>query len=234
MSALIHTLLPMLFTGLRLTILIAILGIVFAFVIGSISGYALQSKSRIARAIAFIYIWLIRGTPLVVQALYIYYVLPLIVPFLELSSTTAGIVVISINSGAFIAEIIRGALQGVDAGQKETGASLGMTNFQVLIHLVIPPAFRAVIPALFNQFIIALKDTSLLTVIVVNEMTQMAMSYSSLNFRYIEAYTALAVFYLVLISVLVVIQKFVERKLGVNSPAKPKIANLRVKLPIDN
>jgi glutamine transport system permease protein len=219
----------MLFQGLRLTILIAVLGIVFAFAIGSIAGYALQSKSRIARAVSFIYIWLIRGTPLVVQALYIYYVLPLILPFLELSSIAAGVVVISINSGAFIAEIVRGALQGVDEGQKETGASLGLTNFQILIHLVIPPAFRAVIPALFNQFIIALKDTSLLTIIVVNEMTQMAMRYSSLNFRYIEAYTALAVFYLVLISVLVLIQKFVERKLGVNSPAKPKIKNFAAK-----
>jgi glutamine transport system permease protein len=220
----------MLFQGLRLTILIALLGIVFAFAIGSIAGYALQSKSRIARAISFIYIWIIRGTPLVVQALYIYYVLPLLIPLFEMSSTAAGIVVISINSGAFIAEIVRGALQGVDEGQKETGASLGMTNFQVLIHLVIPPAFRAVIPALFNQFIIALKDTSLLTVIVVNEMTQKAMSYSSLNFRYIQAYTTLAVFYLVLISVLVLIQKFVERKLGVNPPAKPRIKNLKAKL----
>jgi glutamine transport system permease protein len=215
----------MLFQGLRLTILIALLGIVFAFAIGSIAGYALQSKSRIARGVSFIYIWIIRGTPLVVQALYIYYVLPLLVPFLELSSVAAGVVVISINSGAFIAEIVRGALQGVDSGQKETGASLGMTNLQILIHLVIPPAFRAVIPALFNQFIIALKDTSLLTVIVVNEMTQKAMSYSTLNFRYIEAYTTLAVFYLVLISILVIIQKFVERKLNVNSPAKPKLKN---------
>jgi glutamine transport system permease protein len=220
----------MLLQGLRLTILIAVLGIVFAFAIGSVAGYALQSKSKIARGVSFIYIWIIRGTPLVVQALYIYYVLPLFMPFLELSSMAAGVVVISINSGAFIAEIVRGALQGVDGGQKETGASLGMTNFQILIHLVIPPAFRAVIPALFNQFIIALKDTSLLTIIVVNEMTQMAMRYSSLNFRYIEAYTALAVFYLVLISVLVLIQKFVERKLGVNAPVKPKLKNLTAKL----
>jgi glutamine transport system permease protein len=217
----------MLFQGLKLTILIAILGIVFAFAVGSVAGYALQSKNKIARGIAFIYIWLIRGTPLVVQALYIYYVLPLLIPAFELSSTAAGVVVISVNSGAFIAEIVRGALQGVDAGQKETGASLGMTNFQILVHLVIPPAFRSIIPALFNQFIIALKDTSLLTIIVVNEMTQMAMRYSSLNFRYIEAYTALAVFYLVLISLLMLIQKFVERKLGVNLPEKPKLKKLK-------
>lgn len=211
---------PMLFAGLRLTILIAVFGILIGFAIGSIAGYALQARSKVARVISYIYIWLIRGTPLVVQALYIYYVIPGLFSGVRISSTAAGIAVIAINSGAFIAEVVRGALQGVDVGQREAGASIGLTHFQVLIHLIIPPALRQMLPSLFNQFIISVKDTSLLTIIVVNEMTQKAMNYAAMTFQFVPVYTMLALFYLSLISVLMLIQKVVERNMS--APPKPK------------
>lgn len=214
MSGVVHTLIPLLLNGLKLTVLISVVGIFFGFIIGSFSGYALQSSSRVAYNIAYFYIWIIRGTPIIVQALYVYYVIPSLTK-INLSNAMAGVLVITVNSGAFIAEIVRGSLQSVEDGQKEAGASLGLTKFQILAHIIIPPAFRNMVPALFNQFIISLKDTAMLTIIAVNEMTQRAMAYSALTFDYVNTFTVLALFYLVLITMLMLLQKIVERRLGV-------------------
>ena len=202
----------MLFKGLKVTLLVAVSGILLGFVLGALAGFALQTKNRIARGIANIYIWIIRGTPLIVQALYIYYVIPKITG-IDFSSNTAGIMVITLNSGAFIAEIVRGALDGIDPGQREAGLSLGLTPAQTMIHIIIPPAIRSMLPALFNQFIISVKDTALLSVIVVNEITKQIQNYASISFKTIEAYTTGAVFYLILISILIILQKQVERKI---------------------
>ncbi len=205
-------LLPMLFTGLKVTILIAIVGILFGFLLGTLAGFALESRIKLFKGIANVYIWVIRGTPLIVQALYIYYVIPKLFG-MDLSSNFSGILVISLNSGAFIAEIVRGALNGIDPGQREAGLSLGLTQSQTTWHIIVPPAFRSILPALFNQFIISVKDTALLSVIVVNEITHQAQNYASLSYKTIPTYTTLAVFYLVLISILIVAQKMVERKI---------------------
>lgn len=205
-------LLPMLFRGLKVTLYIAILGIFFGFIIGSLSGYALQGNNKITKVIANVYIWIIRGTPIMVQALYVYYVVPKLI-HLDLSSNTAGILVITLNSGAFISEIVRGALQGIDPGQKEAGVSLGLTNFQTLRHIIVPPAFKIMLPALFNQFIISVKDTALLSIIVVNEITKQLMNYQAITFSAIPTYTTGALFYLAIISVLIILQKQVEKKL---------------------
>lgn len=209
----LKVLLPMLFSGLKVTLIISILGILFGFAIGAVTGFALQSKNKVAKGIAGVYIWIIRGTPLIVQALYVYFVIPELLN-MDLKSITCGVIVISLNSGAFIAEIVRGALEGIDVGQKEAGVSLGLTNMQTLIHVIVPPAFRSMIPALFNQFIITVKDTSLLSVITVKEITQHISIYASRSFKTIEAYTTGALFYLALISLMIVIQKQVERKIN--------------------
>lgn len=208
----LSVLLPMLFNGLKVTLLVAICGILFGFLLGTIAGFSLVSRNRIAKVIANAYIWVIRGTPLIVQALYVYFVIPKITG-MSLSSNVAGIIVITLNSGAFIAEIVRGALEGIDPGQKEAGISLGLTSGQTLFHIIVPPAFRSMLPALFNQFIISVKDTALLSVIVVNEITKQIQNYAALSFKTIEAYTTGAVFYLVLISILIIVQKQVERKI---------------------
>lgn len=205
-------LLPMLFRGLKVTLLVAVCGILLGFILGAITGFLLVSKSKIAKVIANAYIWVIRGTPLIVQALYVYFVIPKITG-VTLTSNVAGIIVITLNSGAFIAEIVRGALEGIDAGQKEAGLSLGLTSGQTLWHVIVPPAFRSMLPALFNQFIISVKDTALLSVIVVNEITKQIQNYAALSFKTIEAYTTGAIFYLILISILIIIQKQVERKI---------------------
>lgn len=208
----LSVLLPMLFAGLKVTLYISVIGIIFGFIIGSLSGYALQGINKITKSIANVYIWIIRGTPLVVQAIYVYYVVPKLL-HMDLSSNTAGIIVISLNSGAFISEIVRGALQGIDPGQREAGLSLGLTHFQTLWHIVVPPAFKAMIPALFNQFIISVKDTALLSIIVVNEVTKQMMNYQAITFNTVGTYTTGALFYLAIISLLIIIQKRVEKKL---------------------
>ncbi|WP_057736352.1 amino acid ABC transporter permease [Liquorilactobacillus uvarum] len=210
-SQVMHTLVPLLFEGLKITLLVAITGIAIGFIIGCLSGFALQSNNKFAKTISGVYVWVIRGTPVIVQALYVYFVLPKIFNF-DLPSNIAGIIVIAINSGAFISEIVRGALMGVDPGQREAGLSLGMSNVHILVHLVIPPAFRSALPALGNQFIMSVKDTSLLTVIVVKEMTQQAMNYASINFDYVNTYSVLALFYLALLSILMLLQKYIENK----------------------
>ena len=204
-------LLPMLFKGLRVTLLVAVLGILFGFLLGAIAGFSLEGNKKVLKFLANIYIWIIRGTPLIVQALYVYFVIPKITG-IDLSSIVAGVIVISLNSGAFIAEIVRGALDEIDPGQKEAGLSLGLTATQTMMYIIVPPAFRSMLPALFNQFIISVKDTALLSVIVVNEITKQIQNYAALSFKTIEAYTTGAIFYLFLISVLIIIQKQVERK----------------------
>lgn len=160
----LDVLLPMMFEGLKLTVLITVVGIGIGFLIGSLCGYLLQSKYKVGKAIAEVYIWIIRATPLMVQALYGYFVIPKLVG-VDISSTIVGIGVIALNSGAFISEIVKGALMGIDPGQKEAGASLGLTSSQTMLHLIIPPAFKSALPALFNQFITSVKDTALLSAI---------------------------------------------------------------------
>ena len=147
----LSVLLPMLFRGLKVTIYIAVAGILLGFLLGALAGFALQTKCSIARAVAGVYIWIIRATPLIVQALYVYFVIPKMTG-VDLSSNTAGIIVITINSGAFIAEIVRGSLDGIDPGQKEAGLSLGLTPMQTMIHLIIPPAFRSMLPSVSRRF----------------------------------------------------------------------------------
>jgi glutamine transport system permease protein len=213
------TILPMLFRGLQVTMQIAVIGIVLGFLLGSLSGYALQSSNKIARSIANLYIWIIRGTPLVVQALYVYFAVPAIVTAVSgerftIDSTIAGIIVITLNAGAFISAIVKGALDGVDAGQKEAGCALGLTKGQILLHIIIPPAFKSMIPGLFNQFIISVKDTALLSMISVNDITRQTQNYVSRTYNTLPAYTACALFYLILLSVLMILQKYVENRIN--------------------
>ena len=212
------SIIPMLFRGLKLTMLIAVVGILLGFLLGSVSGYALQCKNKVARTIANIYIWIIRGTPLVVQALYVFFAVPAIVTLITkerftIDSTIAGIIVITLNAGAFISAIVKGALEGVDIGQKEAGMALGLTKGQILLHIVIPPAFKSMIPGLFNQFIISVKDTALLSIISVDDITRQTQNYVARTYNTLPAYTACAVFYLILLSVLMILQKVVENRI---------------------
>ncbi|MGN0426292.1 MAG: amino acid ABC transporter permease [Agathobacter sp.] len=215
----LSAIIPMLFRGLKVTMQVAVVGIALGFLLGSVCGYALQCQNKVARGIANIYIWIIRGTPIVVQALYVYFVVPELISLIKggrfiLDSTIAGIIVITLNAGAFISAIVKGALESVDIGQKEAGLALGLSKGQVLLHIIIPPAFKSMIPGLFNQFIISVKDTALLSMISVNEITRQTQNYVARTFNTIEAYTVCALFYLVLLSILMVLQRVVETRIN--------------------
>lgn len=206
---------PVLLTGVKFTILITIFGLVLGFFLGTISGILKTSKSRIFKRFAGIYIESIRGTPLMVQVLFIYFGLPLVLGT-RIPPLVAGVVAIGINAGAYIAEIVRGAIQSIDKGQTEAGRSIGLTRFQTLLYIIWPQAFKRMIPPLGNQFIISLKDTSLLVVIGVGELTRQGQEIIAVNFRAFEVWLTVALMYLVMTMTLAKGLHFFERRLEIN------------------
>ena len=162
-SVIIDTL-PLLMRGAKLTVIITVGGLFFGFILGSVFGLMKISRNMLLRKCAGFYIETIRGTPMLVQAMFLYYGIPMAIG-IRIPPLTAGIAVIAVNSGAYIAEIVRGAVQSINVGQMEAGRSIGLTHAQSMLYVVWPQAFKRMIPPLGNQFIISLKDTSLLMVI---------------------------------------------------------------------
>ncbi len=132
----------------------------------------------------------------------------------NISALAAGIISISVNSGAYISEIVRGAILSVPKGQSEAGMALGMRSTQVMLHVVFPQAFKMMIPSLGNQFIISLKDTSILTIIGVGEMVRQGTMLVSASFKPVEIYTAVALIYLVSILGISQVLKLLEKRMG--------------------
>jgi len=210
--AFIFTIIPTILKGIKVTLLISILGILLGFLLGLLAGVARCGKSKILSKIAGIYVGIIRGTPLMVQALYMYFAIPTIFNF-TLDAMTAGILAIGLNSGAYISEVVRGAIQSVDPGQREAGVCLGLSKWQISSSIIFPQALKIMLPGLGNQFIISIKDTSLLTAIGVAEMTHQASRVVTTTFRTVETYTALALVYLVVCTSLSFILKRFERRM---------------------
>lgn len=147
-----------------------------------------------------------------VQALYLYFAIPMMFNF-NLPALQAGVLAIGLNSGAYISEIVRGAIQSVDIGQYEASECLGLSKFQTMTSIILPQALKIMLPSLGNQFIISVKDTSLLTVIGVAEMTHQASRAVSSTFRTVEIYTALALMYFVLNTLLSYGLTLIERRM---------------------
>lgn len=206
--------LPALALGLYYTLLVSVIGLVIGFALGAVVGIGRISTIKPIYYLSTAYVELIRGTPVLVQAIWIYFALPLIIGY-TLPSLVAGIIVIGLNSAAYIAEIVRGAVQSIDKGQMEAGRSLGLGKHTTMIDVIWPQAFKRMIPPLGNQFIISIKDTSLLSVILVPELIFQGRMIAASNFNAVEIYTTVAVFYLVitlsLSKVLSIIEKRMER-----------------------
>lgn len=188
---------PLLFSGAKLTIIITIGGLLFGFVLGVATGLMKLSRSLPVRSLAGAYVEAIRGTPLIVQVMFLYFGVPMAVG-LRIRPMTAGIIAIAVNSGAYIAEIVRGAVQSIDPGQIEAGRSIGLTRAQTMRYIIWPQAFRRMIPPLGNQFIISLKDTSLLVVIGVAELTRVGQEIIAVNFRAFEVWLTVGIVYLMM------------------------------------
>lgn len=210
--------LPFLLTGIQWTIIIAVAGLFFGFFIGAAMGLSRTSKNKLIYGAATIYVEAIRGTPMLVQAVYIYFginqILLQTVGF-KIDSISAGIITIALNSGAYIAEIVRGSVQSIHRGQIEAGRSLGLSKFKTFYYIVWPQALKRMIPPLGNQFIISLKDTSLLSVIAVGELLRQGQLVVSTTFAAFEIYTVVALLYLIMTLSISAVLRRLERRLDV-------------------
>ncbi|WP_077624059.1 amino acid ABC transporter permease [Sediminibacillus massiliensis] len=206
--------LPYLLEGIQLTLLITVIGVLIGFVIGAFTGIARLSKNKLIYGIATVYVEVIRGTPILVQILFIYFGLSDLFG-IDLDKITASIIAIAVNAGAYIAEIVRGAVHSINKGQKEAGRSLGLTSSQTMLYIIWPQAFKRMIPPLGNQFIISLKDTSLFSAIAVGEVLYLGRQYASATFTYFEPYAMVGIFYLAITIPSMIILRMVERRLDV-------------------
>ncbi|MBM7095421.1 MULTISPECIES: amino acid ABC transporter permease [Alteribacter] len=206
--------LPFIYRGLQLTIFITFSGFFFGFIIGALTGMMRLSNNKIIYGIATVYIELVRGTPILVQALFLYFGISDFVG-INFSAVTAGIIAIAINAGAYIAEIVRGGVESIDKGQTEAGRSIGLSSSQTMRYIIWPQAFRRMIPPLGNQFIISLKDTSIFAIISLNEVTYLIRQYVSTTASPFVPYIMLCLAYLVITIPAMVILRRIERKLDV-------------------
>jgi glutamine transport system permease protein len=203
--------LPDLLQGLRLTILIALAGLAGGLVLGVIAGVALTYGGRLASLPAQVYVALIRGTPIVVQVMFVYFALPIMIN-VRIGGTTAAVITLIVNAGAYNAEIVRGALDAVPGGLREAGLAMGLPFYRVLAHVIAPIAMRRALPAMGNQFVNLVKDTSIFLVIGVGELTRRGQEIMAENFRAVEIWTAVACIYLLVISLLALGLRVLERR----------------------
>ncbi|MDQ0220984.1 amino acid ABC transporter permease [Peribacillus cavernae] len=202
---------PYLMKGLQVTLYIFIIAIIIGFIIGLVVALLRLAPIKPLNWIALIFINAIRGTPFLVQLFFIYFGLNSL-PFISFNSTTAGIITVAINAGAYFAEIIRAGIQSIDRGQSEAARSLGLTGFQNMYHIVLPQAFRRMLPTITNQSIISLKDTSLLSVIGIADLTQQGEIQSSATFEAFKIWLIVGIIYFIVIYLLTLIANFLERR----------------------
>jgi len=195
-----------------LTIQLTVVSLLVASIIGLVFAFFKVSNITILRRIADAYIFLIRGMPLIVQLMFLYYGISSV---FVLSDFAAGSLALGIHSGAYIAEIFRGSIQSIDRGQMEAARSLGMPYSLSMRRIILPQAFRRSIPALGNQFIIGLKDSSLVAYIAVTELFNHALTAQAENYMPLETYFVVGLYYLTLVFIFTIIFNKLEKKLDV-------------------
>jgi His/Glu/Gln/Arg/opine family amino acid ABC transporter permease subunit len=203
--------LPSLLTGLQLTLLLSVISLGIATVIGLISGLMSLAKNPYISGPARLYVNVIRGTPLLVQILFIYFGLPTVL-HINLTPITAGVIAVSLHVGAYVSEVFRAGIESVDVGQTEASRSLGLSQWQAMRKIILPQATRRMVPPMINQFIMGVKDTSLLAVIGVAELTQQGQSVYAVNYRAFEILTVVALIYLVVTYTLYRVSRVIERR----------------------
>ena len=208
--------------GLRVTFIVTlgalalgiVIGLILAVIRTSHDSYTAKKPPvvlRLFNAVTGLYLTVIRGTPMMVQLLLMGFVI--MIPKTDSDAILCGIVTLGINSGAYVAEIIRSGLMSVPKGQTEAGRSLGFSYFRTMVYVVIPQAIKNILPALGNEMITLLKDTSLVSVIALRDVTKQAQNIQSLTFNAFVPYILLALIYLVLVLGLTALLKFLEKRL---------------------
>lgn len=203
--------LPILLKGLQVTLYIFVMAIILGFLIGLVMALFRLAPIKILSIIAKIYVDAIRGTPFIVQLFFIYFGVNSL-HILSLNSTTAGIITVAINAGAYFAEIIRAGIQSIDKGQTEAARSIGLTGAQAMRYVILPQAFRRMLPTITNQSIISLKDTSLLSVIGIADLTQQGQIQAAATFEAFKIWLVVGIIYFIVIYLLSILANFVERR----------------------
>jgi len=207
---LVFSYMPDLLNGLYYTILVSVEAIMIGFVVGMVLSVLRMGKSKIIKWIISVYISFVRGTPIIVQIFLIYYALAMI--GLDIPAFQSGVIALSLNSGGFIAEIIRGGLNAIPKGQYEAAKALGMGNFQTLRRIIFPQVLRITLPQFLNEFIAVIKVSPLLSIIAVVELTRAAQRIVNTTYISLPFYIAIAIMYFILNSILEYAAKKVEKK----------------------
>ncbi|GBU11098.1 amino acid ABC transporter permease [Erysipelotrichaceae bacterium] len=197
--------------GLATTLYLTFFSLIIALIIGLLLGLCSVSTNRILNGIATIYIDIMRGIPLLVLAFMIYNGIPNLLN-IKLAANIAGIITLSLNAAAYIAEIVRGGIEAVDSGQMEAARSLGLPYGKTMRRVILPQAIRIMTPSFVNQFVITLKDTSILSVIGIVELTQTGKLVIARNFESFKMWTIIAVVYIIIITVLTKLSKKLEKR----------------------
>ena len=203
--------LPALGKGLLMTIAATALSLLFASMLGLVLGFFKVSGNAVLNVIASIYVDVFRGTPLLVQAFFIYFGLPTLTG-VRLDVLTAGVLTLALNAGAYMTEIVRGGIQSVDPGQLEAARSLGLPWMKSMQKVVVPQAVKIMTPSFINQFVITLKDTSLLAVLGLAELTYQGQQIIASNFRSAEIWLIVGALYLIVIKTLTMLSNALDRR----------------------
>lgn len=213
---------PMFIRGAGLTLYISLIGTIIGSIIGLLVGVIRTVPMpergtkryflRIINAILSVYIEFFRGTPMIVQAMVIYYGSAQAFG-LDMNRTVAAIFIVSINTGAYMSEIVRGGIVSIDKGQFEAAQAIGMNHIQTMLNVVLPQVIRNILPATGNEFVINIKDTSVLNVISVSELYFQTKSVAGNNFRYFESFFVACVLYFIMTFTVTRILRYFERKL---------------------
>ncbi len=219
MFQLISTYGQLLLVAMGQTLLLALCGLIFGCILGIIFGLSSVVNNKVSRAISAIYVNIVRGVPLIVLAFFVFYGVPYGIRTIfgvryTLTALQAGTICLAVNCGAYMSEIIRAGIQSIDPGQMEAARSLGLSYWRSMFRVVLPQAIKNMIPSIVNQFIITLKDTSILSVIGFPELVNKAQNVIAITFKSFEMWGIVAVMYLVVILSLQQIANMLERRLS--------------------
>jgi len=199
--------------GILVTFQVTIEAIILALVIGLFTGLGRISKNRIINGIASIYVEVIRGIPLLVQLFYIYFALGRII---NLPAIVSAVIAMAVCYGAYMGEIFRAGIESIDKGQMEAARSLGMTSSQAMMHVILPQAFKTILPPIGNEFVALLKDSSLVSILAVSDLLRRGREFASESFTYFETYTMVALIYLIITLFLSKLVSIMEERISVD------------------
>lgn len=205
---------PKFLPGVLMTLELSILSIIFGTVFGVFVTLAKMSKIKPLRGLANLYVAVIRGTPLLLQLFFVFYGLPQL--GVTLDSFPTAVLGLALHNAAYISEIFRGSIQAIDLGQTEAAQALGMTKLQAFRTVIFPQAFKNAVPALGNQFLLAIKDSSLASTITIAETLMKARQYAAATYSIFPIYFDAAVYYMLMTYVLALLLKMLEKRLRIN------------------